>query len=138
MNTPSRTFWGAAALLFPIEWPEPFGLVMIEAMACGTPVIAFASGSVPEVVENGVTGFMVEGEAAAIEAVSKLDRIDRRGVRARYFRLRFTAKRTAEEYVRHYADLRCHGPRVLASNWQGKPIPMPRWARKRASDPSLR
>jgi glycosyltransferase involved in cell wall biosynthesis len=74
---------GAAALLFPIEWPEPFGLVMIEAMACGTPVIAFASGSVPEVVENGATGFIVEGEAQAVEAVAKLDQIDRRGVRAR-------------------------------------------------------
>jgi glycosyltransferase involved in cell wall biosynthesis len=75
---------GAAALLFPIEWPEPFGLVMIEAMACGTPVIAFASGSVPEVVENGATGFIVEGEAEAVEAVAKLDQIDRRGVRARF------------------------------------------------------
>jgi glycosyltransferase involved in cell wall biosynthesis len=126
---------GAAALLFPIDWPEPFGLVMIEAMACGTPVIAFASGSVPEVVENGVTGFMVEGEAAAIEAVSKLDRIDRRGVRAR-FEQRFTAKRMAEEYVRHYASLsRSPRPRL---NMAGKPIPMPRRARKRASDPSLR
>jgi glycosyltransferase involved in cell wall biosynthesis len=95
---------GAAALLFPIEWPEPFGLVMIEAMACGTPVIAFASGSVPEVVENGATGFIVEGEAEAVEAVAKLDQIDRRGVRAR-FEQRFTAKRMAEDYVRHYASL---------------------------------
>src|SRR5205085_2818416 len=56
---------GAAALLFPIDWPEPFGLVMIEAMACGTPVIAFKSGSVPEVVDNGITGFVVSGEAEA-------------------------------------------------------------------------
>ena len=125
---------GAAALLFPIDWPEPFGLVMIEAMACGTPVIAFASGSVPEVVENGVTGFMVEGEAAAIEAVSKLDRIDRRGVRAR-FEQRFTAKRMAEEYVRHYASLsRSPRPRL---NMAGQPIPMPRRARTRVSGPAL-
>jgi glycosyltransferase involved in cell wall biosynthesis len=118
---------GAAALLFPIDWPEPFGLVMIEAMACGTPVIAFASGSVPEVVENGATGFIVEGEAQAIEAVAKLDQIDRRGVRAR-FEQRFTAKRMTEEYVRHYASLsRFPRPRL---NMAGQPIPMPRRARK--------
>ena len=62
---------GAAALLFPIDWPEPFGLVMIEAMACGTAVIAYRSGSVPEVVEDGVTGFIVDGEEQAIEAIEK-------------------------------------------------------------------
>ena len=95
---------GAAAMLFPIDWPEPFGLVMIEAMACGTPVIAFPSGSVPEVLENEVTGFIVEGEAQAVEAVAKIDQIERRGVRAR-FQERFTARRMAEEYVRHYAML---------------------------------
>ncbi|MBV8912476.1 MAG: glycosyltransferase family 4 protein [Acetobacteraceae bacterium] len=95
---------GAAALLFPIEWPEPFGLVMIEAMACGTPIIAFASGSVPEVVENGATGFIIEGEAEAAEAVAKLDQIDRRGVRAR-FEQRFTARRMAEDYLAIYRSL---------------------------------
>jgi glycosyltransferase involved in cell wall biosynthesis len=71
---------GAAALLFPINWPEPFGLVMIEAMACGTPVIAYRSGSVPEVVEDGVTGFIVENEEQAIAAVNDLGRLDRRAV----------------------------------------------------------
>ena len=80
---------GAAALLFPIDWPEPFGLVMIEAMACGTPVIAYRSGSVPEVVEDGVTGF-VDGEAQAIEAIGRLGQLDRSEVRA-VFERRFAA-----------------------------------------------
>ncbi len=70
--------------MFPIDWPEPFGLVMIEAMACGTPVIAYRSGSVPEVVEDGVTGFIVENEEQAVEAVGDLGRLDRRKVRARF------------------------------------------------------
>jgi glycosyltransferase involved in cell wall biosynthesis len=65
---------GAAMLLFPINWPEPFGLVMIEAMACGTPVIAYRSGSVPEVIEDGVTGFIVDNEEQAIRAVNELGR----------------------------------------------------------------
>src|ERR1700716_1216589 len=94
----------AAALLFPIDWPEPFGLVMIEAMACGTPVIAFRSGSVPEVVEDGITGFVVDGEAEAVQAIGRLGKLDRRQVRAR-FEQRFSAKRMAEEYFRHYQTL---------------------------------
>jgi glycosyltransferase involved in cell wall biosynthesis len=96
---------GAVALLFPIHWPEPFGLVMIEAMACGTPVIAFRSGSVPEVIEDGVTGFIVGSEAEAIEAIKhRLPTLDRRKVRAGFER-RFTARRMAEDYVRHYRAL---------------------------------
>ncbi|MET3972675.1 glycosyltransferase family 4 protein [Bradyrhizobium barranii] len=95
---------GAAALLFPIDWPEPFGLVMIEAMACGTPVIAYRSGSVPEVVEDGVTGFVVENAAKAIEAVNDLGRLDRRAVRAR-FEERFVASRMAREYESRYREL---------------------------------
>jgi glycosyltransferase involved in cell wall biosynthesis len=94
----------AAALLFPIDWPEPFGLVMIEAMACGTPVIAYRSGSVPEVVEDGVTGFVVEGEEQAIRAVNELGRLDRRRVRAR-FEERFAASRMAREYESQYREL---------------------------------
>src|SRR5947209_7219195 len=90
---------GAAALLFPIEWPEPFGLVMIEAMACGTPVIAFRSGSVPEVIDEGITGFIVDDEDAAVRAIGRLGQLDRRRVRAGYEQ-RFTASRMAEEYVR--------------------------------------
>jgi glycosyltransferase involved in cell wall biosynthesis len=95
---------GAKALLFPIDWPEPFGLVMIEAMACGTPVIAYRSGSVPEVIDDGVTGFIVDSEDEAVEAIGRLDELDRRDVRAR-FEQRFTAKRMAEGYFRCYERL---------------------------------
>ncbi|HYZ23736.1 MAG TPA: glycosyltransferase family 4 protein [Rhodopila sp.] len=104
---------GAAALLFPIKWPEPFGLVMIEAMACGTPVIAYRAGSVPEVVDEGVTGFIVEGEEEAVQAVKNLARIDRRTVRAR-FEERFTSDRMARAYVRHYRQLASVAPKVAA------------------------
>jgi glycosyltransferase involved in cell wall biosynthesis len=99
---------GAAALLFPIDWPEPFGLVMIEAMACGTPVIAFRRGSVPEVIDHGVTGFVVDGEAEAIEAVRRLDELDRRRVRAR-FEQRFTVKQMAQQYSQCYERLKRPG-----------------------------
>ena len=94
----------AAALLFPIDWPEPFGLVMIEAMACGTPVIAWPRGSVPEVVEDGVTGFIVESEAEAVAAIGRIHRLDRRRIRER-FDQRFTARRMAEDYVDGYRML---------------------------------
>lgn len=94
----------AAALLFPIDWPEPFGLVMIEAMACGTPVIAYRSGSVPEVVDDGVTGFIVDCEEEAVSAVREVARLDRRNVRAR-FEQRFSAHRMAREYESQYRKL---------------------------------
>ena len=97
----ARFLAGAAALLFPIDWPEPFGLVMIEAMACGTPVIAFRSGSVPEVVDHGVTGFIVDDEEEAVRAIHCLGELDRRKVRAR-FEQRFSAARMAQDYVGHY------------------------------------
>ena len=100
----------AAGLLFPIDWPEPFGLVMIEAMACGTPVIAYRSGSVPEVVEDGVTGFIVDGKEQAIRAVKELGRLDRRVVRAR-FEERFAASRMAHEYETRYRNLIARGGR---------------------------
>jgi glycosyltransferase involved in cell wall biosynthesis len=92
---------GAHALLFPIVWPEPFGLVMIEAMACGTPVIAFRAGSVPEVIDEGVTGSIVSGEAEAVAATRRLDQFDRAKVRATFER-RWTARRMAEDYVELY------------------------------------
>jgi glycosyltransferase involved in cell wall biosynthesis len=95
---------GARALLFPIDWPEPFGLVMIEAMACGTPVIAYRRGSVPEVLEDGLTGFMVDDVADAVAAVADLDRLDRGLIRAR-FEQRFTARQMAKEYVAAYNSL---------------------------------
>jgi glycosyltransferase involved in cell wall biosynthesis len=94
----------ASALLFPIDWPEPFGLVMIEAMACGTPIIAFRRGSVPEVIEHGVTGCVVENEDEAIGAIARIGELDRRRIRAT-FEQRFTARRMAEDYVRHYERL---------------------------------
>ncbi len=95
---------GAHALMFPIDWPEPFGLVMIEAMACGTPVVAFNRGSVPEVIDHGLTGFIVPDEAAAVAAIGNLDKLDRRGVRAQFER-RFTSRRMAEDYVSVYEEL---------------------------------
>ena len=91
----------AAALLFPIDWPEPFGLVMIEAMACGTPVIAWRCGSVCEIIEDGKTGFIVESEEEAVRAVRKLDQLDRRTVRS-VFQERFTAHVMARNYLRLY------------------------------------
>lgn len=94
----------AKALLFPIDWPEPFGLVMIEAMACGTPVIAFRNGSVPEIMENNVTGFIVSSTAEAIDAVSQLKYLSRAEIRA-VFERRFTATRMAEDYVDVYRSL---------------------------------
>jgi glycosyltransferase involved in cell wall biosynthesis len=95
---------GAVALLMPIDWPEPFGLAMIEAMACGTPVIAFNHGSVPEIVDEGVTGFVVQDEADALAAVSAALGISRAGVRHR-FEQRFTARRMAEDYLALYRRL---------------------------------
>ena len=91
----------AVALLFPIDWPEPFGLVMIEAMACGTPVIAFRRGSVPEVIDHGISGFIVDSEEEALAAIRRVGALDRRSVRAA-FESRFTARRMAEDYLRHY------------------------------------
>lgn len=103
-RTKEEFLGNASALLFPIDWPEPFGLVMIEAMACGTPVIAYRRGSVPEVVEEGVTGFVVDGEAAAVAAIRRAVALDRRGVRAGFER-RFASRRMAEDYARLYAAL---------------------------------
>jgi glycosyltransferase involved in cell wall biosynthesis len=94
----------AAGLLFPIAWREPFGLVMIEAMACGTPVIAMENGSVPEVQEDGVTGFIVHSEEEAIDAVGRIGSLDRDRIRAEFDR-RFTAHRMAQNYLKLYARL---------------------------------
>jgi len=97
-----QTFLGRArALLFPIDWPEPFGLVLIEAMACGTPVIAFRRGSVPEVLDPGETGFICSDVEEAVEAVGRLPEISRRGCR-QVFERRFTAARMARDYVNIY------------------------------------
>jgi glycosyltransferase involved in cell wall biosynthesis len=98
-----NSFLGQAkALLFPIDWCEPFGLVMIEALACGTPVVAFRGGSVPEVIEDGLTGFVVETLEGAIEATARVASIDRRACRER-FEQRFTTRQMAERHLACYA-----------------------------------
>lgn len=95
---------GALALLVPVVWPEPFGLVLIEAMACGAPVIAFNRGAVPEVVQHGVTGFIVEDEEGAVAAVDRVGQLSRPAIRQR-FEERFTARRMANDYVAVYRSL---------------------------------
>ena len=100
----SEFLGNARALLFPIDWPEPFGLVVIESMACGTPVIAFAHGSVAEIVEDGVTGFIVHNLEEAARAVRRLPELDRREVRRR-FEQRFSAGRMASDYLEIYRQL---------------------------------
>ncbi len=91
----------AIAVLFPIDWPEPFGLVMIEAMSCGTPVIAYRAGSVPEVIDDGVTGFIVNDESDAVAAIKKAGALDRAAVRKR-FEERFSAQRMVRDYIKLY------------------------------------
>jgi glycosyltransferase involved in cell wall biosynthesis len=95
---------GAIGLLVPIDWSEPFGLVMIEAMACGTPVIAYNRGSVPEVIDEGLTGFIVEDETSAVAAVGRLSELNRDAVR-KQFEVRFTARRMALDYLASYGSL---------------------------------
>jgi len=104
---------GAAALLFPIDWPEPFGLVMIEAMACGAPVIAVGSGSVPEVIEDGVTGFIVDDVDQAVAAVGRLGSLRRTAVR-RSFEARFSAEAMARRYLDLYAAVGRAQPAAMA------------------------
>jgi glycosyltransferase involved in cell wall biosynthesis len=95
---------GAIGLLVPIDWPEPFGLVMIEAMACGTPVIAYNRGSVSEIIEDGKTGFIVEDEISAVSDVGRLPDLDRQSIRSR-FEQRFTARRMALDYLETYQGM---------------------------------
>jgi len=103
---------GAIGLLVPIDWPEPFGLVMIEAMACGTPVIAYNRGSVPEIIDEGLTGFIVEDETSAVSAVKRLSGLNRHAIRKR-FETHFTAHRMALDYLAVYRGLMEAGePRI--------------------------
>jgi glycosyltransferase involved in cell wall biosynthesis len=95
---------GAVGLLVPIDWPEPFGLVMIEAMACGTPVIAYNRGSVAEIIDEGLTGFVVEDEISAVAAVDRLSGLNRGAIR-KQFETRFTARRMALDYLATYRSL---------------------------------
>jgi len=112
---------GAIALLNPIDWPEPFGLVMIEAMACGAPVIAFNRGSVPEVVDDGLTGFVVEDEKGAIGAFDRLSHLSRKDIRSQFER-RFTARRMAQEYLSVYRSLAERKARPLRLVAEGAPM----------------
>lgn len=113
---------GALALLTLIEWPEPFGLVMIEAMACGTPVIAFGRGAAPELIHDGATGFIVDGEDEAVAAVNQLHEVSRARVRE-VFEERFTSRRMAADYVHIYEKL-THAPRSrihrVLNGWSGR------------------
>jgi glycosyltransferase involved in cell wall biosynthesis len=106
----------AAALLFPIDWPEPFGLVVIEAMACGTPVIAWDSGAMSEIIDEGVSGFIVRSTSEAVDAVRRLPELDRTLVRTT-FEQRFSAARMVDEYAAIYARLAAasSGPRAVKS-----------------------
>jgi glycosyltransferase involved in cell wall biosynthesis len=105
---------GAAALLFPIVWPEPFGIVMIEALACGTPVIAYPQGSVPEVLEDGVTGFLVHNVPEAVDAVRKVATIDRATCRRR-FEERFTASWMSSQYLQLYETILRHKNEIVSA-----------------------
>jgi glycosyltransferase involved in cell wall biosynthesis len=110
----------AQALLFPIDWPEPFGLSMIEAMACGTPVLAFRCGSVPEVVEDGLTGAIVDTMDDAIAALPRVIALDRKKVRLR-FEQRFSAARMAKDYVAVYRSLLAAQPKAGGAEQEGHP-----------------
>jgi glycosyltransferase involved in cell wall biosynthesis len=99
----------ARALLFPINWPEPFGLVLVESMACGTPVIAYRMGSVPEIVEDGITGYVVDNVDEAVAAVDRVGSLDRRACR-RVFEERFSAQRMCHDYLAVYERLRDQAP----------------------------
>jgi glycosyltransferase involved in cell wall biosynthesis len=103
-NVKHRLIGGASALLHPIDFPEPFGIVMIEALACGTPVVAFRRGSVPEVIEDGVTGFICDDIPSAVRALQNIEALNRRQCRDS-FENRFTSSRMAEQYLRIYERL---------------------------------
>jgi glycosyltransferase involved in cell wall biosynthesis len=114
----------ATALLFPIDWPEPFGLAMIEAMACGTPVVAFRRASVPEVIKDGLSGFIVDGVDQAVAAVRRVADLDRARIRAEFER-RFTAERMARDYLEIYRELvapRANPALARMLNGGGKPL----------------
>src|SRR5262245_44497963 len=100
----SEFLGNATALLFPIVWPEPFGLVMIEAMSCGTPVIAYGNGSVPEIVRNGINGYIVDNQEQAIAAVQKITELDRRKCRQDFVE-RFSIERMASDYIELYEHI---------------------------------
>jgi glycosyltransferase involved in cell wall biosynthesis len=105
----------ATALLFPVQWPEPFGIAMIEAMACGTPVIAYPRGSVPEVMRDGVSGYIVPDRQAAAAALARIEQLDRRQVR-NYFEENFTSSRMAADYLTIYERLAGGNPEPVSES----------------------
>ena len=105
----------AKALLFPISWAEPFGLVMIESMACGTPVIAFDEGSVPEIIDHGRSGFIVSSVEEAISSVKKIHHIDRKDCRS-IFEKKFSATRMAKDYIALFEKLVENDTAALTGN----------------------
>ncbi len=114
-NDAKQIFLGnAKAVIFPIDWPEPFGLVMIEAMACGVPVIAYRCGSVPEVIDDGLTGFIVDNDDEAVAALARVDSLDRRKIRER-FEERFTDRRMTADYVKLYEAMLAKARKVRAA-----------------------
>ena len=123
----------ARALLFPIDWPEPFGLVMIEAMQFGTPVVAWNRGSVPEVIDEGVTGFVVDNIDDAVRAVERTAKFDRRRCRE-MFETRFSASRMADDYLTVYRQL---VDQTHRAGRRGSPHPRPRVSRRRPGDTGL-
>ena len=121
----ARFLGEAAALLFPVDWPEPFGLVMIEAMACGTPVIAFGCGSIPKVLEDGESGFIVDTLEEAVLAVRRIASLERTKVRSEFER-RFTAERMAAHYLEIYDKLINAGAEPAeVGKVNGKLVPRP-------------
>jgi glycosyltransferase involved in cell wall biosynthesis len=125
----------AYALLFPIDWREPFGLVMIEAMACGTPVVAWRNGSVPEVIDDGVTGYIVDSVEDAVMAVGRVKQLDRRTCRA-VFEKRFDAARMAREYTNVYRLVRSNErAQKLEYDASAELLPFHRPVEYRASEP---
>ena len=109
----------ASALLFPIDWPEPFGIVMIEAMACGTPVIAMRRGSVPEVIRDGVSGYVANSEMEFLAAIDQVGDCSRAGVRQE-FETRFTSRRMAQDYVRIYQRLLKQTATKASQDWRDR------------------
>jgi glycosyltransferase involved in cell wall biosynthesis len=124
-ETEKSSFLGdARAYLFPIDWPEPFGLTMIEAMACGTPTIAFNCGSVPEVIEDGVTGFIVESEEEAVRALDRVHLLKRETCR-QVFEMKFSVRRMADDYLAIYRSLTKHSCRVTHVSLETDPLLVP-------------
>jgi glycosyltransferase involved in cell wall biosynthesis len=126
---------GARALLFPIDWPEPFGLVLIEAMACGTPVIAYRRGSVPEIISDGDTGFLVDNADQAVAAVQRLPELSRRRCRE-VFETRFSAKRMADDYLKIYAAISERSATPAAEGARGGRTPWTKSPAFKTSSPS--